>query len=69
MTHSTVIAFVARSPCLLAASVLFGERVQVCRNDACRQRSLLYFYLLSNLFSSDNFIESSEQILLELRPF
>jgi hypothetical protein len=30
-------------PCLLAAVVWW---VQVCRNDACRQRSLLYFSLI-----------------------
>ena len=40
---SLLLAFVARSPCLLAAVVWW---VQVCRNDACRQRSLLYFSLI-----------------------
>ncbi len=75
MTHSTVIAF-----CFCGAqSLLVGDISFVCLVSAsvskrCLSTSfspvfLSNLYLLSNLLSSDTFIESSDKILLELRPF
>jgi hypothetical protein len=64
-----LLAFLARSPCLLGAVVWW---VQVCRNNACRQCSLLYFsliYIYYRIYFLVIPIESSDKILLELRPF
>jgi len=47
MTHSTVIASCfCGAQSLLVGDISFVWWVQVCRNDACRQRSLLYFSLI-----------------------
>jgi hypothetical protein len=47
MTHSTVIAFCfCGAQSLLVGDISFVWWVQVCRNDACHQRSLLYFSLI-----------------------
>jgi hypothetical protein len=47
MTHSTVIASCfCGAQSLLVGDIIFVWWVQVCRNDACRPRSLLYFSLI-----------------------
>jgi hypothetical protein len=47
MTHSTVIASCfCGAQSLLVGDISFVWWVQVCRNDACHQRSLLYFSLI-----------------------